>query len=83
MRTNQLSTIDTTDLARVHGGQEPAQGPNYQHDMIGVSHEGTTVGMEKQGGRSDYALCLDGALKNNWSPEQVAATCNPLHSPGN
>ena len=82
MRESQLSTIGIALLDAVHGGQESSS-DNYQHDVIGVQVGDTTVGFEKNGGRSNYGMCLDHASKNNWTPEEIATTCNPLATGNN
>jgi hypothetical protein len=67
----QPTLISIHDLATVCGGQSP----NAQKDTIGVSVGDATVGMTKEGARSNYALCLTGGLEAKWTPEQIAATC--------
>lgn len=69
---NNLEAIDHDHLLSVVGGQ---QAPNQQNDTIGVSVGDTTVGMTKNGSRSDYALCLQAGVDGKWTPDQIAATC--------
>ena len=71
MQARQLTPISIDELATVSGGQSP----NEQNDTIGVSVGDATVGMSKEGARSNYALCLTGGLDAKWTPEQIAATC--------
>lgn len=69
---NNLETIDHDQLLCIVGGQ---QTPNQQNDTIGVSVGDATVGMTKNGSRSDYALCLQAGVDGKWTPDQIAATC--------
>ena len=83
MREEQFSTIATTELDGVVGGNHEGDNPNYQHDVIGVKAGDATVGMEKNGGLSDYGLCLKTGKDLGWTPEQFATNCTPVHTDGN
>ena len=79
MQNNAFSELTGDELANVVGGQEQQQPPpppqNRQHDTIGVRVGDNTVGFEKDGQRTNYGMCMEAGLKQNWTPEQIKDTC--------
>jgi hypothetical protein len=75
MQTNTISEVTREDLERVVGGQEASPAPNRQDDTIGVKAGSATVGITKEGERSNYGLCVEAGLKQNWKPEEIRSTC--------
>jgi hypothetical protein len=75
MQANTFSEVTRDELEHVVGGSDNDPPPNRQDDTIGIKAGSASVGITKEGERSNYGLCVEAGLKQNWKPEEIRSTC--------